>query len=154
MTDNQETKTNQTAADEGLPTAACYPPLFFAGYQHTEDNVSGGTADNIKDAILDYFNNYADDEMNYLLDGVSEEVEIEIWSCIQKNEAIEKHLSDEEWDDDWHYMLDKLVKKVKCLVTRNSDDSGWHYSKGKLRDDADLADLGRPMHLQYENFLG
>ena len=82
-------------------------PKFFAGSSHIEEDVSGGGGDTVEDAILDYLQNHAEDELESWYDyDKCEWVEftVKVFDVLSKQEA-QPFIEEDSWEDHWTFML-------------------------------------------------
>lgn len=91
---------------------------FFAGWQNCEDWVSGGLGSTIEEALNDYLADHAEGEIDYAGLGDGDEFTVSIYSTINKDEATRRGM-DEEWEDDWSFMLDEIVGQQKFRISIN-----------------------------------
>lgn len=108
-------------------------PKFFAGHS-TEDEVSGGGGDTIEDAILDYTQEYMQDELGWLYDyeeGGWMEFDIKVCRTITGEKA--KSMLEEEGVDDcgqWEYILGEEVF-IKTILVKYIESDHEFITKEK-----------------------
>lgn len=107
--ENQETET--TATTKALPISSVPECRYFAGWQCCDDTVSGGMGATIEDAVNEYLSEHAESEaLDYGCLGDGDEITVEIYTTMNREEAAQRGM-DEEWDEGWQFMLDKVVAR-------------------------------------------
>jgi hypothetical protein len=94
---------------------------YFAGWQHCDDTVSGGRGSTPDDAVTDFLDNHAVDELDYACLGDGDRMPVQVWRTMSRDEALAKHMA-EEWDPDWSFMLDTKIETREFLISITDGD--------------------------------
>jgi transcriptional regulator with XRE-family HTH domain len=105
----------ETAGGASFPASPVRQiPRFFAGRLYVEEDVQGGTGDTPDEALQDYLDNHADDEVDYVEEDESGTFTVEIYA------VHEPTCEDGKWD--WE--LGRCVEK-RDIQWRREPDPEW-----------------------------
>jgi hypothetical protein len=95
--------------------------VCFAGWQHTEDWVSGGTGPTIETAVNDYLFNDAEEETDYACCEHGDTLYLTVWNTLSRNEAIESGIDEDELDEQCTFVLNEVVERREYRICMDKD---------------------------------
>jgi hypothetical protein len=122
--DKQTPERDERAADSALSASPASGYRYFAGWQNYDDTVSGGIGSTIEEALHDYLDSYAVDEVDYACLGDGDEITVEIYNTFTRDErdAYPERVDFECWEDGWDFMLNKVVERRTFRISIKEGD--------------------------------